>query len=150
MDWILKTEPDVYSIDHLAKDRQCDWDGIRNYRARNFLRDEAEAGDQAFIYHSSCAKPGIVGMARLISGAETDPTQFDAKSDYFDPKASPESPRWVRVRLRFEKRALELIPPARLKAAGLGELLLFKQTRLSVIPLEKSQSRTILGLKGAW
>ncbi len=150
MDWILKTEPHVYGIDQLAKDKQCDWDGIRNYRARNFLRDSAEPGDQAFIYHSSCAKPGIVGMARLISGAETDPLQFDPQSEYFDPKASPDSPRWIRVRLIFEKRSLELIPPARIKALGLGEILLFKQTRLSVVPLEKSQSRTILRLKGAW
>ncbi|MEB3260592.1 MAG: EVE domain-containing protein, partial [Cyanobacteriota bacterium] len=96
----MKSEPDVYSIDDLAREGTTLWDGIRNYQARNFMRS-MELGDRAFFYHSNCTPPGIVGLMEVCEKGLLDPTQFDPNSTYFDPKSKPENPRWDCVRLRF-------------------------------------------------
>ncbi|MGY0587354.1 MAG: EVE domain-containing protein, partial [Paraglaciecola chathamensis] len=101
--WLFKTEPDAFSIDDLAaRPNQTEhWDGIRNYQARNFLRDQVKQGDKVFIYHSSCKEVGIAGLAEVVKEAYPDHTQFDPESHYYDPKSSPENPRWVMVDVTF-------------------------------------------------
>ena len=100
--WLMKSEPDVYGINHLKQDKKTIWDGIRNYQARNFMRD-MKPGDVSFFYHSNCKPPGIVGLMKVIETHLVDPTQFDKDSKYFDPKSSKSSPRWDCVRLEFIK-----------------------------------------------
>ena len=95
--WLMKSEPEEFSIDNLAVCGREPWTGVRNYQARNFMRDQMQIGDGVFFYHSNCAVPGIVGIARVACEAYPDPTQFDPESDYFDPKSSPEAPRWQMV-----------------------------------------------------
>ena len=90
--WLMKSEPDLYSITSLQHDQKTVWDGVRNYQARNFLR-QMQSGDLAFFYHSNTTPPGIVGLMRIVQGGLVDPTQFDAQSDYYDPKSSPDAPR---------------------------------------------------------
>src|SRR6266581_6094555 len=92
--WLMKSEPDVFSIGDLKKKGSIPWDGVRNYTARNFMRDRMKKGDEIFFYHSSCPQPGIAGLMKVAEESRPDPTQFDAKSKYFDPKATPTSPRW--------------------------------------------------------
>ncbi|MFU8833602.1 MAG: EVE domain-containing protein, partial [Wenzhouxiangella sp.] len=101
--WLMKSEPDVFGIEHLKKcnNRTEPWDGIRNYQARNFMRDEMKPGDQVFFYHSNCKQPGIVGIVEIASKPYPDPTQFDAGSKYFDAGSDPEDPRWVLVDVRY-------------------------------------------------
>ena len=97
--WLMKSEPDVFGIEHLKKceNKTEPWDGIRNYQARNFMRDDMKKGDKAFFYHSNCKQPGIVGIAKIVSNAYPDPTQFDAGSGYFDAKSDSGNPRWLLV-----------------------------------------------------
>ena len=95
--WLFKTEPDEFSIDDLQRKQEEIWDGIRNYQARNFLRDQVALGDLVFIYHSSCKEPGIVGIAKVIKTAFPDPSQFNDQSKYFDAKSTPDNPRWISV-----------------------------------------------------
>jgi predicted RNA-binding protein with PUA-like domain len=104
--WLLKSEPDVFSIDNLydCKNHTEPWDGIRNYQARNFMRDEMKINDQCFFYHSNCKTPGIVGIMTVVSNAYSDKTQFDKKSKYYDPKSKPEKPTWVNVDVKFKKK----------------------------------------------
>src|SRR5580704_16235560 len=107
--WLMKSEPDEASIDHLAHapKKTLPWTGVRNYQARNFMRDGMQIGDGVLFYHSSCAEPGIAGLAEVVSTAYPDDTQFDAKSKYFDSKATPENPRWMMVDVRaLEKTRL--------------------------------------------
>jgi len=147
--WLFKAEPHIYGIDHLkaAPKKIGRWDGIRNYQARNFLRDQVKLNDEVFIYHSSCKHIGIVGTAKVVKTAYPDPTQFNPESDYFDPKNNPEDPRWVSVDIKLTQEFKDLIPLTELKKhSALNDMALFKQSRLSIQPVRKSEWDFILGL----
>ncbi len=147
--WLFKTEPHVYSVEHLAAapSRTGVWDGIRNYQARNFLRDCAALGDRVFIYHCQCPQPGIYGTALIRKAAYADPAQYDSESDYFDPKASRENPRWVCVDIQLEHRLPRSLSVQDLKAhPELSALGIFKQPRLSVVPVSDAESSILLSL----
>ena len=147
--WLFKTEPDAFSIDDLqqAPQQQTFWEGIRNYQARNFLRDNVQPGDLVFIYHSSCKVPAVVGIAEVVKGASPDPEQFNLHSDYYDGKATPEQPRWFGVTLRYRQH---LNTPVTLKAIKanpeLTELALKKGGRLSVMPIVATEWQTIIAM----
>ncbi len=145
----MKSEPDSYSIDDLERDGREPWDGIRNYQARNMMRDEMRVGDQAFFYHSSCKVPAIVGIMRVASEAYPDPTQFDESSKYYDPKSSEEEPRWMLVDVEFERKLKRSIPLTELKEhPALDDFLLNRRgNRLSIFPVSKKHWRLILGLE---
>lgn len=149
--WLVKTEPDECGIEDFAleQDRPIPWDGVRNYQARNFLRQMAE-GDRVLIYHSSCKDIGIAGVVRVVREAYTDPTQFDPESPYYDPKSSPDAPRWQAVDLVYERTLSRLIPLAHLKAEpALSELpLVRKGNRLSVMPVSQHEFEVIEGMAG--
>lgn len=154
--WLMKSEPADCSIDDvLAMPRQSvAWYGVRNYQARNFMRDQMKVGDQVFFYHSNCAEPGIAGLAEVSRLAYPDETQFDAKSKYFDPKATPENPRWLNVDVRVTRKT-RLVGLAELRAHPELERMRILQrgNRLSITPLDPAEWRFIcdklLGLKGA-
>ena len=112
----MKSEPDAYSIDDLERDGREKWDGIRNYQARNMMRDDMRIGDSVFFYHSNCKEPAIVGIARVASEPYPDPTQFDPESNYYDPKSSPDDPRWCLVDVEFVRKLAQPITLAALKA----------------------------------
>lgn len=143
--WLLKSEPNDYSIEDLARDGEAIWDGVRNYQARNFLR-QMEKGDLAFFYHSNIKPPAIVGLAKVIRSGEIDPTQFDPNSKYFDPKATPESPRWQTVAIAFVKIFPHPLDLSVLKAKFSAEelLLVRRGNRLSVMPVEGKVAKAIL------
>lgn len=145
--WLMKSEPAVYSIADLECDRQTIWDGVRNYQARNFLR-QMNPGDLAFFYHSNANPPGIVGLMHVIKNNIVDPTQFDSKSKYYDPKSTPESPRWQTVIVEFKQIFPEIITLEKLKQEFRGdELLVVKQgNRLSVMPVSETVAKSILKL----
>jgi predicted RNA-binding protein with PUA-like domain len=147
--WLMKSEPDAFSIDDLARVGTEPWSGVRNYQARNFMRDGMAVGDGVLFYHSSCAEPGVVGVAEVASPAYPDPTQFDRKSPYFDPKATREEPRWMLVDVRFVRKLERTITLAELRDAprleGLG--LLQRGSRLSVMPVTRGQWSGILALE---
>ena len=147
--WLMKSEPEEFSIDDLAARGREPWTGVRNYQARNFMRDDMRVGDGVFFYHSNCAVPGIVGIARVASAAYADPTQFDPESDYFDPKSTPEAPRWQMVDVAFERKLPRTISLDELRghAEALGDFpLLARGNRLSVLPVSNAQWKTILAL----
>ncbi|ATG72531.1 EVE domain-containing protein [Zobellella denitrificans] len=144
--WLFKTEPDTFSIDDLARANTI-WEGVRNYQARNFLRDQVQEGDEVFIYHSSCKQVGIAGIGRVVRAGFPDPFAFDPDSAYFDAKSNPDKPTWYAVELTFERR-LPLLPLAALKAnpALAGMPLVQKGSRLSVMPVTPAQWRAILAM----
>lgn len=146
--WLLKSEPESYSIDDLRRDKKTRWDGIRNYQARNFLRDEIKKGDLAFFYHSSTGEVGIVGLAKIVKAAYPDPTQFDAKSDYYDPKAKSENPPWVSVDVTFVRKFKKLVPLHMLKNDPFFKdmPLTRKGMRLSVQPVGEKHFEKIIQL----
>ena len=147
--WLMKSEPDAFSIDDLARARNEPWTGVRNYQARNFMR-QMHVGDQVFFYHSSTAVPGIAGLARVTSEPYPDPTQFQKKSHYFDPKSTHEEPRWSMVDVEFERKFTHVLSLHELKAnAELldGFALLQRGSRLSVMPVSATQARTLLSLE---
>lgn len=145
--WLLKTEPDTFSLADLRRDKLTWWDGVRNYQARNYLSSMVR-GDLCLFYHSRCQPPGIVGLCRVVSQAEPDPLAWDAKSKYFDPKASPDNPRWVRTQVEFVEQFAEMVPLEVLKSTeGLASLkVVQKGSRLSVVPVEEREWTIILGL----
>ena len=145
--WILKTEPAVYGIEDLKREGRTLWEGVRNYQARNFLRS-MQAGDLALIYHSNAEPPGIAGMAEVSRADLVDPSQFDPKSPYFDPKASPNKPRWWTVELEFVREFGRLIPLAELKEHFQPEelWLVRKGNRLSVLPVSPEVALAIADL----
>ncbi|MFM6189690.1 EVE domain-containing protein [Planktothrix sp.] len=145
--WLLKSEPDVYSIEDLKRDRISLWDGVRNYQARNFLK-AMEIGDVAFFYHSNTKIPGIVGLANIIEINLIDPTQFEVNSPYFDSKATPHSPRWYTVKVEFVEQFSAIISLETLKQTfNSEELALVKRgNRLSVMPVSLSVAERILKL----
>lgn len=147
--WLCQAEPHIYGVDHLAAepDKTGRWDGIRNYQARNFLRDQVKPGDEVFIYHSSCKQVGIVGTAKVVRAAYPDPTQFNPESNYFDPKSTRENPRWVSVDIQLTKVFSRVIPLAELKAQPqLQNMVLIKQARLSTQPVTPEEWSFILRL----
>jgi Uncharacterized conserved protein len=143
--WLMKSEPDVYGIDHLRRENTTLWDGIRNYQARNFMRQMA-IGDQAFFYHSNTQPPGIVALMEVIETQIVDPTQFDPHSKYHDPKASPDHPRWDCVRLKYLQEFPELLPLETLRSTFTPEELLVVRpgNRLSIVPVEESVAERLL------
>lgn len=151
--WLFKSEPSEFSVDDLAaRPGQTEpWDGVRNYQARNYLRDGMRTGDLGFFYHSSCAEPGIVAIVRVASAAYPDPTQFDPRHPHYDPGSDPSSPRWYLVNVALEWRLARTITLAELKAHPTlaGMPLLRKGNRLSVLPVTAEQWDYILGLEGA-
>ena len=146
--WLMKSEPDEFSIHDLQRLGQARWDGVRNYQARNFLRSML-AGEQFFFYHSSCPEPGIAGIACISGPAYADPTALDPHSPYFDSKASSEKNPWSAVDVAFVEAFSRLIPLAELKAqSALLELpLVHKGNRLSVMPVSAEQWAAILALR---
>jgi predicted RNA-binding protein with PUA-like domain len=140
--WLMKSEPAEASIDDLAAaaGQTLPWTGVRNYQARNFMRDAMQVGDGVLFYHSSCPEPGIAGLAEVASGAYPDATQFDPDSAYFDPKASMETPRWLLVDVRFVRK-IRLLPLATLRAhpALAGMRVLAKGNRLSITPVSSDE-----------
>ena len=147
--WLMKSEPDAYSIDDLARDQREPWDGIRNYQARNMMRDEMRIGDRIFFYHSNCKIPGIVGLARVASDPYPDATQFDPDSKYFDPKSNPDAPRWILVDVEFERKLSRTISLTELRdQSGLDDLILLRKgNRLSVMPVSDAHFKRILKLE---
>lgn len=145
--WLFKSEPDVYSIDDLAAEPTGAgrWDGIRNYQARNLLRDQVKSGDNVLFYHSSCKVPGVAGTAKIVSAPYADPAQFDSKSPYFDPKATEENPRWFCVDVSLVEKFPTVIPLDTLKQEpSLVNMILFRQGRLSIQPIAAPEWRRIL------
>ena len=151
--WLLKSEPDVFSIDDLrnSPNRTQAWDGVRNYQARNMIRDDMRPGDRAFFYHSSCAEPGIVGIMEISSRAHPDVTALDPSDAHFDPKSTPEDPRWFVVDVRFLRKLRRPIglPELRAQTALRDMPLLRRGNRLSVMPVTEKQWRHILELEAA-
>jgi predicted RNA-binding protein with PUA-like domain len=147
--WLMKTEPDEFSIDDLSKKKVEPWTGVRNYQARNFMRDGMQRGDGVFFYHSSCEVPGVAGIAEVATDAYPDPTQFDKKSDYYDAASKREEPRWFLVDVKFKRKLKRVIPLAELKDRKEleGFALLARGNRLSVLPVSKAQWDFILGLE---
>ncbi|MGF1539974.1 MAG: EVE domain-containing protein [Pleurocapsa sp.] len=146
--WLMKSEPDVYSIEDLQRDKQEIWDGVRNYQARNFLKT-MQLGDLAFFYHSNTKIPGIVGLMKIIASNIPDPTQFDPKSQYFDPKSTPQAPRWHTVKVEFVESFPEVISLSQLKKEFNGDdfLVVKKGNRLSVMPVKETAAKKILNRK---
>src|SRR5262245_58930710 len=143
--WLFKSEPETYSIDDLAKDRTTFWDGVRNYQARNLLRED-KPGDGVLFYHSNAAPPAVVGVAQVAKAAEPDPTQFDKRSCYFDPDSPTSNPRWWGVTIRFERRLSRAVGLPELKdIPALQEMVLLNRSRLSVQPVTATQWRIIIG-----
>ena len=146
--WLFKTEPSAFGIEDLkSRPNQTEpWDGVRNYQARNFLRDQIRSGDQVFIYHSSCKDVGIVGLAEVVKEGYVDHTQFDPEAKYYDPKASPEKPRWYMVDIQFKVQYSTLLPLAKIKQMpAITELGLVKKgARLSVMPVIEEEAKQLL------
>ena len=149
--WLMKSEPSDVSIDDLAAmpNQTVDWYGVRNYQARNFMRDQMQVGDGVLFYHSGCAVPGIVGVAEVASTAYPDPTQFDPASPYHDAKSTPETPRWQLVDVRALRKT-RLLPLATLRAdpALAGLMILQRGSRLSITPVTSADWQHILRLLG--
>ena len=140
--WLMKSEPDEFSIDDLARAvRQTTaWFGVRNYQARNFMRYEMRPGDRVLFYHSSCAEPGIAGIAEVVSQAHPDATQFDRKSPYFDPKATRVAPRWVSVDVKYVRKSRVIGLPELRRHRELADMrVLARGNRLSITPVRPGQ-----------
>lgn len=144
--WLMKSEPDEVSIDDLAARQRVGWNGVRNYQARNFMRDAMQPGDQVLFYHSSCKEPGIAGLAEVCSLAYPDPTQFDPTSVYFDARSPVDQPRWLQVDVRFlSKTRLLSLAELRRDPALADMILLQKGSRLSITPVTPGQWALITG-----
>jgi len=150
--WLFKSEPDAFSIDDLKamKGKKDHWDGIRNYQARNLMRDEMKKGDLGFFYHSSCKVPGIVGIVEIVREAYPDHTAHDPEAKYYDPKSSPDNPRWVMVDVRFKRKFDEVLSLSALREVeALSDMVLLRKgSRLSIQPVTEQQWHTILELAG--
>lgn len=150
--WLMKTEPASFSIDDLARapGRRTAWDGVRNFQARNFLRDGMKKGDRAFLYHSSCEVPGIAGIVEIVREGYPDPTAFDREHHHYDPDSDPRAPRWYMVDVRLVRRFARIITLAELREHAAGRLkdlrLLKRGNRLSVLPVSAKSWAFILSL----
>jgi len=151
--WLMKSEPDVFGIDDLAKRPQQTehWDGVRNYQARNWMRDEMKIGDQVLFYHSNCKPPGIAGIAEIVKEAYPDHTAFDPETTYYDPKSDPDNPRWVMVDLRFVRKFDQLLSLETLKSMPqLADMrLLQRGNRLSIMPVTEREWDIIIAAADA-
>jgi predicted RNA-binding protein with PUA-like domain len=147
--WLMKSEPDTFSIDDLERVRVEPWNGVRNYQARNMIRDRMQPGDLAFFYHSSCAIPAIAGIMEITVAAYPDPTAFDSTSPYYDSQSTHEKPRWYMVDVRFIRRLKRLISLQELKNHPelLDLPLLRRGNRLSIMPVPVRQWKYILSLE---
>ncbi|MBB5734773.1 putative RNA-binding protein with PUA-like domain [Xanthomonas arboricola] len=149
--WLMKSEPDTFSIDDLERVGTEPWNGVRNYQARNFMRDGMHVGDGVLFYHSNCKVPGIVGIAKVASAAYPDDTQFDPRSDYHDPKATREDPRWILVDVAFERKLKRTIALDEIKqqadALGEGFSLIARGNRLSILPVTAAQWKLLLAME---
>jgi predicted RNA-binding protein with PUA-like domain len=142
--WLMKSEEDVYSIRDLEKDGITCWEGIRNYQARNLMRDKMKVGDDVLFYHSNAKPPGVAGIARVATKAYPDHYAFNEKNPYFDPKSDPATPRWFMVDVGFVEAFPEIVSLDEIKAMpGLGEMVLVKRARLSVQPVTKEEFQVI-------
>ena len=150
--WLMKSEPETYSIDDLvAQPRKTDhWDGIRNYQARNFMRDQMVKGDLAFFYHSNCVEPAVVGMMEIVGKAYPDHTQFDSQEKYFDPDSPSDNPRWLMVDVRFRRKFSNIVTLRAMKAEKrLSDMRLVQRgNRLSILPVSGREWRHILKMAG--
>jgi predicted RNA-binding protein with PUA-like domain len=145
--WLFKSEPDDYSLLDLKNDKNSTvrWDGIRNYQARNLLRDEIKVGEQVLFYHSSCKNIGVAGTAKVVSSPYPDPLQFNPESKYYDPKSKPESPRWVSLDIQYQQECIKFVPLALIKATKtLEEMVLVKRGRLSIQPVTEAEWNIIM------
>jgi len=151
--WLFKSEPETFSVNDLAKakNRATAWEGVRNYQARNLLRDDVKKGDLGFFYHSSCEVPGIVGVVKILRAGYADSSATDPKSEYFDPKSDPSSPRWICVDVQLQKKIEPIIALDELRAHEMRELknmlVLKRGNRLSVTPVTSDEWRFILSLR---
>jgi predicted RNA-binding protein with PUA-like domain len=145
--WLMKSEPDEASIDHLAAapKQTLAWTGVRNYQARNYMRDEMQPGDGVLFYHSSCPEPGVVGLARVVGAVKPDPTQFDPKSPYHDPKSPPDAPRWLLRDVQLVRKT-RLLSLAEMKTAPelAGMRVLKRGNRLSITPVTPAEWQAVL------
>lgn len=149
--WLMKSEPEAFSINDLrqAPGKTDHWDGVRNYQARNMMRDQMKKGDLVFFYHSNCAEPGVVGIMKVVREGYPDHTAFDPETRYYDPKSNPDSPRWYMVDMRYVRKLKRVIPLAELKTCEkLKDMPLVKRgNRLSIMPVTKTQWDFILDLE---
>jgi len=147
--WLMKSEPDEFSIDDLAKapKQTTAWFGVRNYQARNFMRDDMRAGDRAFFYHSSCPEPGIAGIVEISRLAYPDATQFDPKSDYYDPKSTRDAPRWMNVDVRLVRKTPLVGVQTLRETKGLQDMVTLRRgNRLSITPVTPAEWQIIENL----
>ena len=146
--WLIKSEPETFSIDDLEKVKREPWSGVRNYQARNYMWKEMRIGDLALFYHSNAKPPGIVGVAKVVSEPYPDPTQWDPGSEYFDPKSTEDNPRWWLVDFAFEKKFAELIPLEKLRGIeSLADMVILqKGTRLSITPVAAKHFNAVMKL----
>ena len=151
--WLMKSEPATFSADHLeaCKGRTSGWDGVRNFQARNFLRDQMKKGDLAFFYYSSCDVPGIAGIVKVVREGYADPTAFDASHDHYDPESDRAAPRWYMVDVKLERKLKRVITLDELRSHSNGKLknmiLLKRGNRLSITPVTKSEWEFISSLE---
>ena len=147
--WLMKSEPSVFGIDDLQRLKRDRWEGVRNYQVRNMMRDEMAVGDRAFLYHSSCEQPGIVGIMTIVKAAYPDVTAFDPASRYYDSKSDPSAPRWYAVDVKYTRKLKRVITLAELKACReLQDFALVRRgNRLSIVPVSDAQWRFILSLE---
>ncbi len=149
--WLMKSEPDAFSWDDLKnspKKTTC-WEGVRNYQARNMMRDECKKGDGVLFYHSRTKVPAVVGIATIVRESYPDHTQFDSKSPYFDPKSTPEKPRWFMVDVKYKKQLRTPVSLAEIKQTkALGNMVLVNRGRLSVQPVTEKEWNLILEMGG--
>lgn len=150
--WLLKSEPDVFSFDHLKKrpKKTEPWNGVRNYQVRNMMRDDMKVGDLGLFYHSSCELPGVAGVVRIVSDAKPDPTQFDAKSEYYDKGSKKEEPRWLLVDVAWEADFKTFVPLSALQGEPrLADMITLRRgNRLSITPVEKRDFDLICKMGG--
>lgn len=148
--WLMKTEPESYSIDDLERDGSTYWDGVRNYQARNFMRDDMKPGDGVLFYHSNAEPPGVAGLAEITRSGYPDHTQFDPEDKHFDPKSPQDDPRWLMVDMKFVKKFKQPVPLATLKETeGLEEMMVTKRgSRLSVQPVTPEEFKIVKKLGG--
>lgn len=146
--WLMKSEPDAYSIEDLERDGSGMWEGCRNYTVRNFLRDAMKKGDRAFFYHSSISPSGIVGEMEITSDAYPDPTQFDPESEYFDAKSPKDNPRWFARDVKFIRKYSEMVTLATLKSTpGLENMgVVQRGQRLSIMPVTPEEWKIVMGM----
>ncbi|MFP4155755.1 MAG: EVE domain-containing protein [Halothiobacillaceae bacterium] len=148
--WLMKSEPDVFGIDDLKRVGVEPWDGVRNYQARNMMRDQMQVGDQAFFYHSNTKVPGIVGIMEVVRAGYPDDTAWDPEAKYHDPKSTPDNPRWFRVDVKYVRHTARVITLNEMREdPALADMpLVRKGNRLSIMPVTEAQWRHVLSLEG--